>query len=72
MFFANVSDEPVTAKVGLDPAAYGIRARKLACEISADGEAGSGRLPISLVPQQVLEHGVTFKPMKTEAWEFRW
>jgi len=71
MIFANVSDEPVTAMVRFDPVAYGIRARKMVCELSLGDDALAETLPLSFERQSVFERQVVFKPRRVQTWEFR-
>jgi len=74
MIFANVSDEPVTAKVRFDPVAYGIRATRILCEAKPGDESTSEKLilPISSGKPEVFEWQAVFKPRHIQTWELRW
>jgi hypothetical protein len=72
MIFANVGDEPVSAKLRFDPVAYGIHARKMVYQTRLDGDAPAGELPVSLERQSVFERPVVIKPRRVQTWEFHW
>ncbi len=74
MIFANVSDEPVTATIRFDPVAYGIRAKRILCEIGSDADATSEKLtlPLSSGKPGVFERQGVFKPRRVLTWELRW
>ena len=74
MIFANVSDEPVTATVRFDPAAYGIRAKRFQCEVRQGEETASEKLtwPLSSGKARVFERQAVFKPRRVQTWELRW
>ena len=72
MIFANVSDEPVTARLRFDPVVYGIRTRKMVCETRLDDQTPADKRPLSLTGKSVFEQQVVFKPLRLQTWEFRW
>jgi hypothetical protein len=72
MLFANVGDELVHTTVGLDPAAYGIRARKFVCETCLDGESPAERWGSSIQQHRMLEMPLALKPRRIQTLELRW
>ena len=74
MIFANVSDEPVTATLRFDPAAYGIRARRIRFETNPDAETTPEKLtwPVASVQPGGFERQTVFPPQRIQTIELHW
>jgi hypothetical protein len=68
LFFVNVGDEPVTARLRLDPGIYGIRAKWLKVQVTRAGEQDTQvkRLPAAFVQP------VTFARRQAQVWDLEW
>lgn len=68
LLFANVSEQPVAARLQLDASAYGVRAKKLRCRVIGDdaNQPQARELP----PQS--EPRIELKPRSVQAWELSW
>jgi hypothetical protein len=68
LFFVNVSDEPVIARLHLNPENYGIRGKWLNVGVTLAGEqdAQVRRLPAA------FEQPVTFARRQAQIWELEW
>jgi hypothetical protein len=65
LFFANVSDQPLTATLRFDANEYGIRAKTLRCRVIGDGAEDAS---VCDFPSR-FEQPIEFKPRCVQAWE---
>ena len=68
LFFVNVSDEPVSARLRLDPGTYGIRAKWLKAQVTRAGEQDTKVQRLLATFAQP----VTFDRRQAQVWELEW
>ena len=72
MIFANVSDDLVPATIRFDPAAYGIRSRKVVCRTCRDGESPTAMPGTPVGQDKTIVVPLALNPRRIQTLEFRW